>query len=127
FGLNIIEPSISDVAGSETRFVALALAPAPASPLLPCKTSLVFVTSDSSGSLVGALEGFREEGVNLTKLESRPVAGVPWEQMFFLDLEGHEEEGPVKRALARLADNAKTVKSFGSYGSDRLKPTARQG
>ena len=127
FGLNVIEPSISDVVGNETRFVALALSPDAASPLLPCKTSLVLVTSDSAGSLVGALEGFKAEGVNLTKLESRPVAGSPWEQMFFLDFEGHEEEAPVKRALARLADSAKSVKSFGSYGSDRLKPTAREG
>lgn len=127
FGLNVIEPSISDVTGSETRFVALALAPAPASPLLPCKTSLVFVTSDSSGSLVSALEAFRDEGVNLTKLESRPVAGAPWEQMFFLDFEGHEEDAAVQKALKRLTSNAKSVKSFGSYGSDRLKPTAREG
>lgn len=127
FGLNVIEPSISDLVGNETRFVALALAPASASPLLPCKTSLVFVTADQSGSLVSALEGFKAEGVNLTKLESRPVAGAPWEQMFFLDFEGHEEDAAVKRALEGLGNAAKTVKSFGSYGSDRLKPTAREG
>jgi len=127
FGLNVIEPSISDLVGNETRFVALALSPAPASPLLPCKTSLVFVTSDQSGSLVSALEGFKAHGVNLTKLESRPVAGAPWEQMFFLDFEGHEEDAGVKRALAGLSAHAMSLKSFGSYGSDRLKPTAREG
>ena len=127
FGLNVIEPSISDFPGNETRFVALALDPAPASPLLPCKTSLVFVTSDQAGSLVDALEGFRAEGVNMTKLESRPVPGAPWEQMFFLDLEGHEEDPRVARALAALTAKARTVRSFGSYGSDRLKPVSRQG
>lgn len=127
FGLNLIEPNISDFAGNETRFVALAVDPAPASPLLPCKTSLVFVTSDDSGSLVDALDGFRHEGVNLTKLESRPMADAPWEQMFFLDLEGHDEDARVRRALDHLMAHAKSVRHFGSYGSDRLKPVSHEG
>jgi len=125
FGLNVIEPNISDFAGNETRFVSLALDPAQASPLLPCKTSLVVVTSDEAGSLISALEGFRTEGVNLTKLESRPVPGAPWEQLFFLDLEGHEDDPAVARALAHLAKHAKTVRQLGCYGSDRLKPAGR--
>ncbi|MCH8489790.1 MAG: chorismate mutase [Oceanicaulis sp.] len=125
FGLNVIEPNISDFAGNETRFVSLALDPAPASALLPCKTSLVVITSDEAGSLISALEGFRTEGVNLTKLESRPVAGAPWEQLFFLDLEGHEDDPAVARALAHLAKHAKTVRQLGCYGSDRLKPAGR--
>ncbi|EAP91097.1 MAG: chorismate mutase [Oceanicaulis sp.] len=127
FGLNLIEPNISDFEGNETRFVALAVDPAPASPLLPCKTSLVFITSDASGSLVDALDGFRQHGVNMTKLESRPVHGAPWEQMFFLDLEGHEEDKAVAKALEHLAGHAKSVRRFGSYGSDRLKPTQLEG
>ncbi|WP_306016637.1 bifunctional chorismate mutase/prephenate dehydratase [Oceanicaulis sp. MMSF_3324] len=127
FGLNLIEPNISDFEGNETRFVALAVDPAPASPLLPCKTSLVFITSDASGSLVDALDGFRQHGVNMTKLESRPVHGAPWEQMFFLDLEGHEEDKAVARALEHLGGYAKSVRRFGSYGSDRLKPTQLEG
>lgn len=126
FGLNVIEAGISDVLGNETRFVALALNPAAASPLLPCKTSLVFVTSDEAGSLLTALEGFRSEGVNLTKLESRPVPGAPWEQLFFLDLEGHEEDANVAKALKHLDQTAKSVRRLGSYGSDRLKPAARE-
>lgn len=126
FGLTIIEPSISDLVGNETRFVALALDPAPASTLLPCKTSLVFVTADEAGSLMTALDGFRSEGVNLTKLESRPVPGAPWEQLFFLDVEGHEEDVPVMRALSHLDKCAKSVRRLGSYGSDRLKPAARE-
>ncbi|WP_421859025.1 bifunctional chorismate mutase/prephenate dehydratase [Oceanicaulis sp.] len=127
FGLNLIEPMISDFEGNETRFVALAVDPAPASPLLPCKTSLVFITSDASGSLVDALDGFRQHGVNMTKLESRPVPGSPWEQMFFLDLEGHEEDKTVAKALEHLSGCAKSVRRFGSYGSDRLKPTSLEG
>lgn len=125
FGLNVIDASASDHPENYTRFVALAVDPEPASPLLPCKTSLVLVTSDAAGSLVSALEGFRKEGVNLTKLESRPIAGKPWQQMFFLDLEGHEEHDNVARALETLRKHAVSVHSFGSYGSDRLPPAAR--
>jgi len=127
FGLNLIEPNISDFEGNETRFVALAVDPAPASPLLPCKTSLVFITSDTSGSLVDALDGFRQNGVSMTKLESRPIHGAPWEQMFFLDIEGHEEDKAVASALQHLSKQAKSVRRFGSYGSDRLKPTQLEG
>lgn len=127
FGLNVIEANASDHPGNNfTRFVALAKDPLPASPLLPCKTSLVFVTSDAPGALVGALEGFRREDVNLTRLESRPVAGEPWSQMFFLDIEGHEEHEAVARALRSLASHARTIRSFGSYGADRLPPASRQ-
>ena len=127
FGLNIIDEGASDHPQNYTRFVSLALDPTPASPLLPCKTSLVFTSSNDSGSLVTALEGFREQGVNMTKLESRPIAGRPWEQMFFLDIEGHQEDEAVARALAKLAENSMTVRYFGSYGSDRLKPAALGG
>ncbi len=125
FGLNVIEPRISDVDGNQTRFVALARSPEPASTLLPCKTSLVFVTSDEAGSLVDALDGLRVEGVNMTKLESRPVADAPWEQLFFLDLEGHQDDPAVARALEKLAASAKSVRNIGCYGSDRLKPAER--
>ena len=125
FGLNVIESGASDHPENYTRFVALAKNPVAASPLLPCKTSLVFVTSDASGSLVNALEGFRREGVNLTRLESRPIAGEPWSQMFFLDVDGHEEDAAVARALASLGEFAKSIRSFGSYGADRLPPASR--
>ena len=125
FGLNIIDDSASDHPENYTRFVALAINPEPASPLLTCKTSLVIVTSDAAGSLVSALDGFRQEGVSLTRLESRPVAGKPWQQMFFVDIEGHEEHAQVARALLNLHKHAVSVHSFGSYGSDRLQPAAR--
>lgn len=127
FGLNVIDANASDHPGNNfTRFVALAKDPAPASPLLPCKTSLVFVTSDAPGSLVNALEGFRREGVNLTRLESRPIPGESWSQMFFLDIEGHESEDGVSTALDTLKAHAKSIRSFGSYGADRLPPARRE-
>lgn len=125
FGLNVIDATASDHPENYTRFVALAREAAPASKLLPCKTSLVFITSDDAGSLVDALDGFRENAVNLTKLESRPIAGKPFEQMFFLDLEGHEDEDHVKRSMETLREYASSVHSFGSYGADRLKPASR--
>lgn len=127
FGLNIIDDGASDHPENYTRFIALAVDPAPASPLLPCKTSLVITTSDTAGSLLDALDGFRAEGINFTKLESRPIAGKPFEQMFFLDFEGHEEQAGVARALANLEKNTLSVRSFGSYGADRLKPVSMQG
>lgn len=126
FGLNIIVDNVSDHPENYTRFVALAKDPEAASPLLPCKTSIVFSASNEAGSLLDALSGFKAERINFTRLENRPIAGAPWEQLFFLDFEGHEGESHVARALSVLRRYAVKVHCFGSYGADRLTPVSRE-
>ncbi|MBI1233322.1 MAG: prephenate dehydratase [Alphaproteobacteria bacterium] len=125
FGLNVIaEEDVADSAENYTRFVALAREAVPPAPNLPCKTSIVFATAHRPGALVDVLAAFRDEGVNLARLESRPVRGAPWEEMFFLDLEGHQSDPACARALAAVEGHARRLRVLGCYGADRLAPTS---
>lgn len=124
FGLNVISEDVGDAEENYTRFVALARKAKPPALNLPCKTSLVFATAHEPGSLVDVLAAFRDEGINLAKLESRPVPGKPWEEMFFLDVERHSEDPACRRALAAIGNKALRLRVLGCYGADRLAPVS---
>jgi prephenate dehydratase len=79
------------------------------------KTSLVFQISHRPGGLYTALAAFAEEEINLTKVESRPLPGRPFEYSFYLDFIGDPEEAPVGRALARLRAASESVRLLGTY------------
>ena len=79
------------------------------------KTSLVFRTSHRPGGLHAALRAFAEESINLTKIESRPIPGRPFEYSFYLDLLGDPADTRVDRALAQLRASAESVRLLGTY------------
>lgn len=78
------------------------------------KSSLAFSVEHRPGSLVRALETFAAAGVNLTKIESRPVPGMPWEYVFFVDLR-FDTAAQIDQALVRLAEHCQMVKELGRY------------
>ena len=75
----------------------------------------MFRISHRPGGLHQALAAFAEEQVNLTKIESRPIPGRPWEYFFYLDFLGDPAEAPVARALDRLREQAESVRVLGCY------------
>jgi prephenate dehydratase len=79
------------------------------------KTSLVFSTLNAPGSLFKAMACFALRDVNLTKLESRPLRGSPWEYLFYLDLAGHVDEPRVYKAIANLGEITSFLRVLGSY------------
>lgn len=79
------------------------------------KTSILFVVKDKPGALHDALLAFKRNGINLTKIESRPSKRKAWEYLFFVDAEGHTAEPRVKRALQTLARSTSTLRVLGSY------------
>ena len=79
------------------------------------KTSLVFSTPNVPGALFKAMACFALRDVNLTKLESRPLRGRPWEYLFYLDLSGHVEELHVLKAIANLGEITSFLRVLGSY------------
>lgn len=79
------------------------------------KTSVAFKAAHRPGSLLGCLKRFADNGVNLTKLESRPFAADPFAYIFLVDLLGGMEDAPVKKALAELGADASDIKILGSY------------
>jgi prephenate dehydratase len=79
------------------------------------KTSLIFATKNVPGALYDCLGAFAKRGINLTKLESRPSKGKPWEYIFYVDLEGHLEDDICKQALADMKKKTSFLKILGSY------------
>lgn len=114
YGLSIVRSDIEDRVENKTRFVMVGGArPAPTG---SDKTSVVcFIEKDRPGSLLAILHEFSDRQINLTKLESRPTKERLGEYCFFIDMEGHADEPPVRYAIDSLRTKILEVKVLGSY------------
>ncbi len=122
-GLSVLASDIADAADNETRFLVLARAVREVPLNVPCKTSLLFSTWQRPGALADVLLVFRDAGVNLTRIESRPTPGQSWQELFFVDLDGNVQGEAVAAALQAAARCTRTLRVLGCYPSERLPPT----
>jgi chorismate mutase/prephenate dehydratase len=120
FGLNVLKRNIANQTMNYTRFVIVAAQPVECDPRIAAKVSMILVTRHERGALVRCLNVIAGEGLNLTKLESRPRLGTPWEYVFYIDVEGHLSEPRVQAALAGLAERTVYLKVMGCYPSREL-------
>jgi len=109
-----IASGIEDHRGNTTRFLVIGReTPAPSGQDM---TSAIFtVRRDQSGALHDLLGPFAKHGVNLAAVQSRPMKGKPWEYNFIVDMEGHQDDPAVRRALDEAADVAASHKVLGSF------------
>ena len=116
YGAEVLVAGIEDHPQNFTRFHLLCHAGQPRSSSLPeaDKLSLAFAVEHRPGTLVAALQGLAEAGLDLTKIESRPVPGSPWEYVFFVDMR-FAGAFMKARALATLQSHCRMVKELGSY------------
>lgn len=117
----ILKKSIEDDRRNFTRFFLLrkpgaknVLPPEPTK-VKEFKTSLVFTVRNVPGALFRSLSALALRDLNLTKIESRPLRGKPWEYLFYVDLIGHVNQPNVQKALGHLEELADLLRVLGSY------------
>jgi chorismate mutase/prephenate dehydratase len=120
FGFDILARDLGDHEQNFTRFIVISRKAQLPTRAVECKTSFMFTTLNKPGSLVDALIGFRDSGINLVKLESRPIAGNPWEEMFIMDVDGHLESPAIRSALEVLHQHTREIRVLGCYAADRI-------
>lgn len=113
YGLKVAARGIEDSGRNETRF--LVIGRSAAAPSGNDKTSVMVSIADRVGALHRMLYPFKKHGINLTKIESRPSKRKAWEYYFFIDLAGHIEDEPVRKALRELGKQCLFVEHLGSY------------
>jgi chorismate mutase/prephenate dehydratase len=113
WGLEVIALGIQDDSQNKTRFLAIGKLD-----ILPSgrdKTSLILAVPNRAGAVYQMLSPFSENGVSMTRFESRPARTGQWEYYFYVDIEGHFEDPRVKKALATLESQCAFFKLLGSY------------
>ncbi len=117
YGCEVLRQGVEDQPDNITRFVWIAPRGTEPEGSGPWRTSLIFseLGDDKPGALVDALEAFSRQGVNLTRIESRPRPGGLGRYMFFIDLEGGVADEPVRNAIEELRGHAESVRILGSY------------
>ena len=113
YGLEILEKGVNDLKENSTRFIIITNQKVFSKDA--SKISLCFEVNHESGALYHALSHLFYNGLNMTKIESRPLEGRHWEYRFFVDFEGNMEDSAVKNALRGLREETRNMKILGNY------------
>lgn len=113
YGLNIMVANIEDEPDNTTRFLVVGRSDVPASGR--DKTSIMVSVKNKPGALASLLKPIADAGLSMTRIESRPSLRGNWEYLFFLDIEGHQQDGKMQQALAEVENEAAVLKVLGSY------------
>lgn len=122
YGMAVLQRNMEDDPQNYTRFLNLARTPLAISELpapSECKTSIAFAGKNEPGLLFRCLSAFALRDIDLCKIESRPLRGVPWEYIFYIDFSGHPGEARYQRALDHLSEMTTLLRLFGSYPRSR--------
>ncbi len=122
YGLKNLKSDIANQKENCTRFIVIARKAKATEQHLSAKTTLIMTTAQTVGALVNCLLILKNRDINITKLESRPILGNPWEEMFYLDLEAHQQAENTIEALNDLTKETTFIKVLGCYPSEKKRP-----
>ena len=123
YNLIAIKSNLANQKENHSRFIVVNRNAVKVPMQVPAKTTLVMSTVQKPGALVDALLILKQRDINMTKLESRPITGNPWEEMFYLDVQGNITDGPMQSALEELQATTRYFKILGCYPSEEISPT----
>lgn len=112
-GLTVLEANIQDKASNTTRFAIIGKQLT--RPTGHDRTTICFIVPHTPGSLVDVLSVFKKYGINIYCIYSRPTRNIAWEYLFYIDVEGHEDEPPLRTCLEELRALSPMIKVLGSY------------
>ncbi|MFP1837228.1 bifunctional chorismate mutase/prephenate dehydratase [Lonsdalea quercina] len=122
YNLQVLEHNLANQPQNYTRFIVLARKQIDVAEQVPAKTTLIMATGQQSGALVEALQVLRDQGIIMTKLESRPIHGNPWEEMFYIDVQANLRSKPMQKAINELTAITRSLKVLGCYPSENVVP-----
>ncbi|MGL4474768.1 MAG: prephenate dehydratase [Shewanella sp.] len=122
YGLEVLDAGLANQSINQSRFIVVGRKPVSVPSQLPAKTTLIMATGHKPGALVDALLVLKQHQLNMTKLESRPIAGTPWEEMFYLDIEANLADDNLNAALQELERQTRYIKVLGCYPIETVKP-----
>lgn len=122
YGLVSIKEGLANQEQNYSRFIVVGRERVQVSPQLPAKTTFIMTTDQKAGALVDALLVLKQHGINMTKLESRPINGNPWQEMFYIDVQANLAEQQLKDAIEQLKTMSPMLKVLGCYPCEDVIP-----
>ncbi|WP_065648351.1 bifunctional chorismate mutase/prephenate dehydratase [Pantoea eucrina] len=122
YGLQVLERNLANQQQNHTRFIVLARKPVDVSMQVPAKTTLIMATGQQAGALVEALLVLRKHNLIMSRLENRPINGNPWEEMFYIDVQGNLQSENMQLALEELRELTRSLKVLGCYPGENVVP-----
>ncbi|MFO6422820.1 chorismate mutase [Motilimonas sp. KMU-193] len=121
--LQLLQAPVTNQQDNLSRYILVARQAIKVTSQIPAKTTLVLATAQSAGALLNVLSVFKQYNLILTKLESRPIQGNPWEEMFYIDLAANLNEPAMQQALNDITPQTQYLKVLGCYPSNEVKAT----
>ncbi len=123
YKLQALQRAIANQTENHSRFILVARKAVDVAEQIPAKTTIILSTGQKPGALVECLLVLKNKGINMCKLESRPIQGRPWEEMFYIDVESNINNIALQEAITEISALTNFFKVLGCYPIEQISPT----
>jgi len=124
YKLHALEVSIANQKENHSRFILVARKAVDVAEQIPAKTTIILSTGQKAGALVECLIVLKNKGINMCKLESRPIQGRSWEEMFYIDVEANLKNMALQESITEITELTNFIKVLGCYPVEHINPTS---